>query len=227
MPDVIDLSGPAFFSCEKYRCKMSKHDCISRRHAKDKNNIGDWAKYPGCVACDQGAIVEGNIKTETESGATALGTRGDDEIEVAEPAKTEQAVKGPLNDHQTIIKSEAIMGGEKPAIEKEARLCSACKEKPTISDSSPYCASCMAKRGSEKRRQNAVALPKKTRTKKMKKDTCHVEKSLHKENMTVVIDFSAYPSILKQVQDVADDQIRPLESQIIFILKSHFANITL
>jgi len=39
-------------------------------------------------------------------------------------------------------------------------------------------------------------------------------------NMKVVIDFAKYPDLLKQLQEVSDDQIRPIESQIIFFLKS-------
>jgi len=111
---------------------------------------------------------------------------------------------------------------ERPEVNKEGRVCSVCNVKPTISDSSPYCAACMGKKGNEKRRQKAVAPPEKAKIKKMKKDTSQAEKAALRPHMTVCVDFNKYPHILKSVEELANDQIRPVDAQIIFLLKSHF-----
>ncbi len=38
--------------------------------------------------------------------------------------------------------------------------------------------------------------------------------------MKVVVDFTGYDSILEQVKELAREQIRPPEAQILFLLKS-------
>jgi hypothetical protein len=53
-------------------------------------------------------------------------------------------------------------------------------------------------------------------------DKRRVKKTAVAGNMAVVIDFSKYPAILTQVQVLAADQIRPVDAQIIYLLKSHF-----
>jgi len=130
--------------------------------------------------------------------------------------------KDPLNDHQSTLKREEIMEDETFEEQKPRQLCTVCKAKPTISDSAPYCASCMAKKGNEKRRQMEKTRHEKPNPKKMKEDKQRAEKTPQSENMKVVIDFGDYPSILNQVVELAKDQIRPIDGQIIFILKSHF-----
>lgn len=110
---------------------------------------------------------------------------------------------------------------EKPAVERDVRLCSVCGVKPTISDSSTYCASCMARRGNEKRRQGALLAPEKNQSKKTKEGQGQPEKATNTPNMEVVIDFGEYPAILQQLQDLAEQEIRPLDLQMIYILKCH------
>lgn len=56
----------------------------------------------------------------------------------------------------------------------------------------------------------------------MKDDKGRIEKSSPRPNMTVSIDFDKHPHVLKQVSDLADREIRPLDLQIIYILKRNF-----
>jgi hypothetical protein len=44
-------------------------------------------------------------------------------------------------------------------------------------------------------------------------------KSSPRANMRVDIDFSKHPLIYKQISDLADQEIRPLDLQIIYLLK--------
>ncbi len=105
--------------------------------------------------------------------------------------------------------------------DKEKKFCSRCRVKPTISDSSPYCASCMAKKGIEKRREKGEIAKHKNKPNKMKDDKDLAIKSSSGPSEAVTLDFTNYTGILKQVQTIADDEMRPLELQIIYMLKQY------
>ena len=99
------------------------------------------------------------------------------------------------------------------------RMCITCGEKPTISDSCPYCPSCMRKKSMESRKGKTA--PVHARRKETKKDKARPEKTPPGEIMTVEIDFGRFPLILKQLQNLADEEIRPLDLQVIYLLKQH------
>jgi hypothetical protein len=115
----------------------------------------------------------------------------------------------------------ASLPGDPGSIEgKSRRICVTCKEKPTISDSCPYCPSCMNKKGREV--QKGKTSPTEAEEKRPMKDKAPPEKTPSRQNLTVNIDFEKHRHVLKQVQDLADQEIRPLDLQIIFLLKCHF-----
>ena len=107
-----------------------------------------------------------------------------------------------------------------PVIEsRPQRICITCRKKPTISDSCPYCPSCMNKKSREgKKGKNA---PVRARRKETKEDEARPEKTPPSESMMVEIDFGRFPLILKELQGLADQEIRPLDLQIIYLLKQH------
>jgi hypothetical protein len=74
----------------------------------------------------------------------------------------------------------------------------------------------MNKKGREA--QKAKIAPTKAKKKKLKEDKAHSEKAPAIENMAVNIDFGMHPHILKQVQELAEQEIRPLDLQIISLL---------
>lgn len=125
-----------------------------------------------------------------------------------------------LKDLQTVIEEgknmEAIK--ETPAV----RLCSTCKTKKTISPSHDICPSCLAGKRTYKKAQPLKKATKEKLQTKTKEDTRTPEKGDCRPNMEVVINFTKHPSILTQIQELAEDQIRPVDAQIIFLLKSHF-----
>mgnify|MGYP006957767884 CR=1 FL=1 len=102
---------------------------------------------------------------------------------------------------------------------RSRRVCEACGLKPTISDSCPYCPSCMNKKSREGKKAPVRAQRKETNEAK-----APAEKTPTVENTAVNIDFDKHPHVLKQVSDLADREIRPLDLQIIYILKCHFEN---
>lgn len=102
--------------------------------------------------------------------------------------------------------------------EKEKKtLCSQCNVNPTISTGSPYCPSCMAKLSHRKRKgsENAPAGVKKKKT-PTKPEPAPLPKT---SRDTITIEFKRHISILKEVEKLADQEMRPLDCQILYILK--------
>ena len=116
--------------------------------------------------------------------------------------------------------AETVPVGPPETSSPSRKMCKTCGLKPTISDSCPLCPSCMRKRSIQSRKGKTA--PVRAQRGRPKKDTNHHEKTPTIENMAVNIDFGTYPHVLKQVSDLADQEIRPLDLQIIYLLKRHF-----
>ena len=61
----VDLSGPEFFRCEKYRCTLLKTVCVARQ---DKEAVPGHCRtdvFPGCRDCPQGAQIRKEVEMET------------------------------------------------------------------------------------------------------------------------------------------------------------------
>ena len=100
-----------------------------------------------------------------------------------------------------------------------ALLCAECGEKECLGGS-PYCASCMAIRGNKARA--AKAKDKGTEEPKKGKDTQgHPtgKKPLSEADTALTIEFGKHASILREVENLADKEIRPVECQVIYMLK--------
>ncbi len=129
--------------------------------------------------------------------------------------KTSGAIQNTTKDKEKTMEEKQIQP-------KETRLCSICEEKPTISDSSPYCASCMARKGNEKRKLDATRDAGIDTAKKTKEYLHPCQKKQQRGNNEVVVDFADYQDIHAKLKALAKDQIRPVDAQIIFIIKKHF-----
>ena len=127
-----------------------------------------------------------------------------------------------LKNLQTTIKEGETMEDQQTQATPAARLCSICETKKTISPRHDICGSCLAAKGKLKREQTAKNALLATKTEKVKEDKGPVEKAAHSKDMKVVVDFAKYPSILNHIQKLADDQIRPVDAQIIFLIKQRF-----
>ena len=90
---------------------------------------------------------------------------------------------------------------------KDIKICKICNIKPTISPNTPYCPSCMGKMSHDVKRR--------TSDRKGGKDAYKRPKDNHK----VTIDFSKHPDIYKTCMELSDSEIRPIDLQIIFMLK--------
>lgn len=135
--------------------------------------------------------------------------------------------------------------GNKPATpekKENTRICEDCQEKVTLSPNCPYCPSCMAKRsnraGSAKKGTKAkkprsgpshqraterpvVALKEEKATQRMPKP----EKPLSGPNTAITIEFGQYENILRRVEGLAEEEMRPVGLQVIYMLKKSLAGI--
>lgn len=139
------------------------------------------------------------------------------------PGSRERFYMSDKPESQTGKEREGIMEYTQEAT-KQVKLCSTCHIKPTISESSNICASCMAKKANEKMRLSKMA-GNRAKPEKTKEDKRHTEKVAPRPSQAVTIDFSQYAHVLKQVVDLAEVEIRPLNLQIIYLLKRHFGEI--
>jgi hypothetical protein len=78
----------------------------------------------------------------------------------------------------------------------------------------------MNKRSRESQKNKTT--PERSQRGRPKKDTGLHEKTPTIENTAVNIDFGKHPLIFKQVRELADQEIKPLELQIIYVLKCYF-----
>ena len=110
-----------------------------------------------------------------------------------------------------------------PGVTGKAKvLCSDCKERETLGNG-PYCASCLGQRGNRakaakaaKAKNEATEKPEKA---KKAQGKLKVKKVLNDANAALTVDFGKHVSILKEVENLADREIRPVECQVIYMLK--------
>ena len=106
-----------------------------------------------------------------------------------------------------------------PEKKENTRICEKCGEKPTIQPSSPLCASCIAKEGWKDRSKNKS--PGHPRKKKTTLDKSKADKSQHDSNTAVTIEFGKHASVLREVEKLAEEQIRTIDLEVIYIIKRY------
>jgi len=100
------------------------------------------------------------------------------------------------------------------------RICEKCHKKPTMQPSSPYCSKCLHDMKRDK--QNADSAPKKKSEGTGKPKTVNAQKTV---DTVAKIDFGKYISVLKEVEKLADREMRPLGMQVAYILQKHLENV--
>ena len=110
---------------------------------------------------------------------------------------------------------------EKPreAHMENKKICKKCNDTPTISKYSDYCSPCLNSFKTDKKK--APAAPKK---KKASSDTAKPEKAPKTPDTAVRIEFGKYISVFKEVEKIADQEVRSLDMQIVYILKKYLDN---
>ena len=129
------------------------------------------------------------------------------------------------------VQGEKIMELEKEGSsinneqEEIGNLCKECGKKPRLGNS-PFCASCLGVRGNRakaaKAKNEGTEKPKKTKEAQGKpKD----KQALNDANAALTLEFGQHASVLREVKRLADEQVRPVEYQIIYILKTELSRI--
>ena len=103
--------------------------------------------------------------------------------------------------------------------QQNTRICRECNEKPTIHPNSALCASCLGQRAwHPDKRRNTLA---KRKNKEGIQDKPKPEKSQERHDTALTIEFGKYASILRDIEKLAEQEVRPVDSQIIYILKKY------
>jgi len=102
---------------------------------------------------------------------------------------------------------------------ENTRICERCGEKPTIQPSSPLCANCIAAKRWQGGSKNKG--PVKPRKKKTTIDKSKADKSQQDSNTAVTIEFGKHASILREVEKLAEEELRSIDLQVIYMLKNY------
>jgi len=120
----------------------------------------------------------------------------------------------------------------------DKRLCKKCGERPAMGKFSNYCSPCLnsfktdKKKGPEspkKKRassdktlsEKAAGMPKRERA---SSDTAKPEEAPKTPDTAVRIEFGKYISVFKEVEKLADEEMRPVGLQVAYMLKKQLKN---
>lgn len=123
-----------------------------------------------------------------------------------------------------------MSGNPKPEERVGVRLCEDCQEKPTMSPGCPYCPSCMSRRA-QKARKLQGSSPKTPRREAQKglnkanlasRDKClpQPRESFTEADTALTVEFGKYPHVLREVERLAEEEMRPVDLQVIYMLKT-------
>jgi len=114
------------------------------------------------------------------------------------------------------------MGAENPKVktaEQNTRICDGCHQRPTIHPNSRLCSSCLGKLAwHPDKRKHTLA---KRKNKEGTQDKPGAEKSQKCRDTALTIEFGKYVSVLRDIEKLAEQEVRPVDSQIIYILKKY------
>jgi hypothetical protein len=224
---IVDL--PEVFLCERFDCKMKIGVCLGRRTANRERKRLERSPFLECIDCSQGEENERLTMKDSFSGTPRRG-KGFKNEECAnyDACLTYAAAKDWKRWHCSYCKhigSRSEGGGlpkEKPLNLPECKSCG----KPATMNS--YCASCLAQLS------NAARAAKKAVVHKGNDDQSEPRKSFvgqvvkpskakneHDGVWGLMIDFGKHKEVLDQIQTLAEEEIRPLDLQVIYILKTY------
>jgi hypothetical protein len=105
--------------------------------------------------------------------------------------------------------------------EDGARLCKDCGEKPPMSPHSPYCSSCMQKRAIKARIKSKKASKGEKGEGPAVRSTARRKETSKAGTVVMPVDFGRHREVLEAIVKLAEEEMRPLEVQIIYILKRY------
>ena len=115
--------------------------------------------------------------------------------------------------------------------QENTRLCEKCGKNSTIQPNSPLCASCIGKQAWKDGKAKKKRPPNKKTPGSLKRKEATQGKGKHKAEIGQprphfeVIFSEKYGQVLKEVEKLAEEEIRTVDEQIIFILKSYLKGV--
>ena len=226
------LDGPDSFKCKHFNARMLKKACVQRQNEYNSLYIGhsrgflrepfsreNTLSLEVCRDCEQGKKIRAGIMKEITSPKRGKGERKTD-CQFYDDCLSHAAKKNWKTFH---CEGCDHYGGENRAMAGEPendRICSECNENRTITPKHSLCSSCMGKRSNEAKKK-----PKKGPVKPKKKNVIHdkpkKEKPSRGGDTAITVEFGEHVSILKEVEALADKEVRPLNHQVIFMLKEY------
>jgi len=227
------LNGPKYFHCEGLDCRLRVNICVARQKRNRLVKPFDPAPFLSCDHCEQGKENWESIIEYIESGNPKSGEGVKNEFCDSYGACLEKAA---LENWKT-FNCESC--GRDEEMKKEVsinsdgtRICEECHDKETISPKHALCSSCLGKKahskgkGSQKKvtGKSPKQAPIKAKSKKATGDTRKPETPPPASKDTVTIQFGKHVSILREVEKLADDEMRPIDLQIVYMLKRSLEN---
>ena len=112
---------------------------------------------------------------------------------------------------------------------ENTRLCEKCGKNPTIQPNSPLCASCIGKQAWKDGKAKKKRPPNKKAPGSLKRKEATQGKGKHKavivdsERYMEIVFSQKYSQVLKEVEKLADEEIRTVDEQIIYIVKTYLS----
>ena len=103
------------------------------------------------------------------------------------------------------------------------KICKKCNERETMSENSPYCARCLGDMGRAKKEKKQPLGGEGLAA--MKEDSSPSGKTRPGAIAAVTVDFGNHSVLLETIQTLASEEIRPVDMQIIYLLKTRVSEI--
>ena len=219
-----------YFRCLRFNTTLLKIRCVERQGREPepfsftRPATRSSLSYDSCKDCDQGREIKEEIMAPKPC-------RGNGSRETECPHYRECLDKAAKSDWKTWKCDECWEfkkgdGVKKPEISKPKndRICSECGLEKTINPKQSLGPRCMAARARAAKDQKK----KKTRLQDPKKAYQHTqgpEKASPGGNTAVKIEFGRHIYILREIKALAEDQVRTIDEQIIFLLKKSLETI--
>lgn len=224
LSDIVSL--PEYFECEKNHCRTRIQVCLGRRKANSERRGFESYPFGECLDCGQG---EENGKFEGSLLNEAKPRRGNGERNLDCSFYGECLSLVSKRNWQSWKCDECPVYREGKgdmhleAVSKEnTRICEDCQERKTIRPSSPFCARCMGKKGNENRKPGRKERKKGPAKGKTTGECQRPDKGEIVSpglDLEVLVSFQRFPDVLEGLKALAEREIRPLNLQVIYLLK--------
>jgi hypothetical protein len=227
------LNSPDYFYCEKFRAKIKKLICIERQMGNNAiveqyktSEIG--LSFEVCKSCNQGKTIRDELLMEKVKPCRGEGARHE-ECLYYDDCLDKAAKKDWKTYNCESCGLYKMINGELPKVTEDVKNTRVCKtpgcNNITSHPNFPYCHSCLDERKKNKIQTAVNNKPKgdKKAQYKEKPNKEHsmtdVKKASPGKDTALTIDFNGHPDLLEAIRGIADEELRPVDMQVIYMLK--------